>query len=277
MFAIAFKDDRRWIEARLRTSVAKLEGPARKFLVRGLRIVYPLVLLGMTIFVASFGAFWSAAVAFVAATILITRSFSPLRRGRRRTEMAAAVGFCAAVAFGLPTAVYNFSTEPCIGLATSLTHGDVRSLSDPRLDEHDRSWVQRATTRLAPSWPQQGVPALDSTALANVVVQARALVQEIAWRGSEPLTRLGLMEAKQAYAATHFDRRQVCYLFGAGGHGRYLTDGKLRNISEETDRALALILPALQATYKAPPAAPMIATPAEEGIKLASRDTSHFN
>ncbi len=277
MFAIALEDEKLRLETRLRHGLKRLEAPAKKCLVKALRVAYPLVLVGLTVFVVSFGAHWSALLALVAASILIACSFTPGKRGKRLVEMAAAGAFCLSVAFGLPTALYKFSTAPCLG-AAHLGSGDVRSLNDPRLDDGERYWVQRATERLAPYWPARGVPPLDATALANIVVQARGLVQEIAWRGREPLTSLGLSEAKHAYAALHFDRRQVCYLYGAGerAHGLYFASGEMHAIADETDRAMALILPALQATYKAP-ALPALAASEPHGVAIASGETTGFN
>jgi hypothetical protein len=277
MFAIAVRDESQRLKKRLCAKLDRLKGPAREIFVKALRVAYPLVLVGISIFVATFGAYWSALLALAAATILITRGFTPCPRQKRRTEIAAACAFCLAVAFGLPAALYNFSTEPCLGVARSVG-GDVRSLDDPRLDDGERYWVLRAAERLAPLWPKQGVPPLDEAALANIVVQAKGLIHEIAWRGNAPLTRLGLTEAKQAYAALHFDRREVCYLYGAGerAHGVYLTNGSLRTITTETDRALALILPALQATYSGP-ALPAVASVTHQGVKLASHEAVRFN
>lgn len=277
MFAIALEDETLRLKTRVRQRLARFEAPAKKILVKALRVAYPLVLVSITIFVATFGAYWSAVLGLAAVAILITSGFTPGGRGKRRIEMAAAGAFCLSVAFGLPTALYTFSTEPCLG-AANLGSGDVRSLDDPRLDDGERYWVQRAADRLAPYWPTQGVPPLDATALANVVVQARGLVQEIAWRGREPLTSLGLAEAKHAYAALHFNRRQVCYLYGAGerAHGLYFAGREMHAIADETDRAMALILPALQATYKAP-SLPSYAAAEPPATAIANPEATRIN
>jgi hypothetical protein len=277
MFAIALEDEKQRLETRLHAKLARLKAPAKIFLAKALRVAYPLVLVSLTIFVASFGAYRSAVLALIAATILIVCGFTPGKRGKRRAEMTAACAFCLSVAFGLPTALYNFSTEPCLG-AARLESGDVHSLNDPRLDDSERYWVQRASERLAAYWPAQGLPPLDATALANIVVQAKGLVQEIAWRGREPLTSLGLSEAKHAYAALHFDRRQVCYLYGAGerAHGLYFASGEMHAIADETDRAMALILPALQATYVAPKL-PSYAADNARAVTAAGGQTTGFN
>lgn len=272
MFAIALKDEAERLKARLGQGLTRLKPPAKRLAFKALRVAYPLVLLGISAFLVSFGAYWSAALALAAATILIACGFAPGRRGKRHMEIAAAGTFCLAVAFGLPAALYTFSTEPCLGFATNQGLGDVRSLDDPRLKEDDRYWVQRAARRLAPQWPKDDLPPLTTATLANIVVHARALVHEIAWRGEAPLTRLGLAEAKEAYAALHFDRRKVCYLYGTGerAHGLYLTSDELRTIADETERALALILPALQATYDEP-------LPAVDGVQLAGGKTVPVN
>jgi hypothetical protein len=272
MFAIALKDEAGRLRARLGHGLAQLKPPAKRLALKALKVAYPLVLIGVSVFLASFGVYWSAALALAAATILITRGFAPGRRGKQRMEIAAAGAFCLAVAFGLPSALYTFSTEPCLGFAANQGLGDVRTLDDPRIKQDDRYWVQRAAARLAPLWPKDGLPPLTTTALANIVVQARALVHEISWRGETPLTRLGLTEAKEAYAALHFDRRKVCYLYGTGerAHGLYLTNDELRMIADETERALALILPALQATYDE-------ALPAVDGVQLAGGNTAPIN
>lgn len=217
------------------------------------RILYPLVLIGIPIFLLAFGAPIIGSVAILGGTFLLVLGVKPLSRRWRGAQAGAALTFVIATALGLPQAVFFFNTEGCVGEAADLSDGDVRSMSDPRLNETERDWVQRTHALLSLSWPDETLPPIDEATLANIVVKARTIVSEIVWRGRDkPVTRLGLWEAKEAYAAKHFDRRQVCHLYqrGAPTPKTWTARNVDRGIVDQTDAALALIIPALQTTVE---------------------------
>ncbi len=274
MLGTMLKHDTRELIVQWRERASALEKPARHLVWCALRVVYPVVLISVPIFMALFGAPTAGLISLFAAGALLVYGFSQTK-GRRKIESVAALFFCFGAGIGMPKALYDFTTTPCLGAASSSALGDVRSLHDPRLSTDERAWVQRTMARLTPVWPQAGLPELDVLTIANIVVQARAVIEEIAWRGTEPLTRLGLLEAKHAYAAMNFDRRSVCALYGDAdrAYGLHLINDSSQKISADTERALALILPALQETYV--PATTTASGPAPSapaGITVASKD-----
>lgn len=218
-----------------------------------LRIAYPLLLVALPIFVALFGDLTPAAIAMAGAAVLIAVSFRAPTRALRQTQIAGAVALIAALGVGLPGALYQFSTESCVAEARDLSSGDVRSLSDPRLSADQLSWTTRAHTFLALTWPAT-LPPLEPTTLANILVRAQGVATDIALRRDKAAAQASLWEAKEAYAARHFDRRRVCHLYRGGDYANHLRlrSVRSRKIATQTEEAVALILPALQATYEPP-------------------------
>lgn len=218
-----------------------------------LRVAYPLLLVALPMFMALFGAPAPAVVAMACATALIAVSFKPVTHPRRRMQIIAGAIFALAVVGGLPGALYTFSTESCVGEAQDHARGDVRGLDDPRLTAADRAWIARSQALLSLAWPKD-LPALDATALANILVRGRGVMSQIAWRPDEPPERTSVWEVKEAYAARYFDRRRVCHLYHGGDYasGPRVWGAQAGHIARTTEHAVALIIPALQATYIRP-------------------------
>ena len=211
----------------------------------------PVGLIALSLFLFVYGATVAGTIAFAATLAVIALAHKP--RGRT-AQWAGLASFALAAVVGLPVALYNFSTEQCVGVAHDLSDGDVTSMSDPRLSSQDRAWVEKTYESLAPSWQQAGLPRLRREAIANVLVNAstyvRAMVSHDPAPGSGAITR-----AKEALVAAFYDRRSVCHAFGAGP---ILTFDILRAKHEEkilgtADAALAALAPALQASFRPSP------------------------
>lgn len=211
----------------------------------------PVGLIGVSLFLFVYGATVAGVIAFAATLAIIALAHKP--RGRM-AQQAGVVSFALAALVGLPAALYNFSTEQCIGVALDLSGGDVASMSDPRLSSQDRIWVEKAYRTVAPAWQQAGLPRLRPEAIANVLVNAPAYVRAMVARDGAP-ARPAVIRAKEALVAALFDRRSVCHAFGAGP---LLAFDGLRAQREATilgtaDTALAALAPALQVSFTPSP------------------------
>jgi len=211
----------------------------------------PLGLISLSLFLLVYGAIVAGTVAFLATLLVIACAHKPRLNAAR---WAGAAAFVLAGVVGTPAALYNFTTESCVGAALDLSDGDVRSMSDPRLSADDRLWVERTYQAASTQWGQAGLPALKREAIANVLVNAPGYVRSVVAPG-EPPRRAALGRAKEALVAMFFERRSVCHAFH-GGPLLAFDGGKARRetrILRVADTGIATVGPALIASFLSGP------------------------
>lgn len=216
-----------------------------------LKRIGPVGLIALSLFLLVYGANVAGMAAFAAALGIIALAHKPRYRSAQRAGVAV---FALAAVLGLPAALYNFSTETCIGVADDLSRGDVRSMSDPRLSAEDGAWVERTYQSVSGVWGASGLPSLRREAIANILVKAPGYVRAVVGAGPGPAGADG--RAREALAAKLFERRSVCHAFGAGPFFAF-NSARARDetqILSTARTALATVTPALKANFTPPPA-----------------------